>query len=260
MKLATVLAATATLALGSAVASAGPVEAAPTKPLTKAFICKYVGKPYVDERLQTGQNPILRDRKGWMVLGSYFNDAQGRSYVLAWGYPGQADLPLRDCPTPPKPTPTPTPTKTPTPTPTPTPTKTPTATPTPTPTPTPTKTPTATPTPTPTPTPTKTPTATPTPTPTPTPTVTPRPSVTGTPTVPPSPRTPLVRPTPAPTTAKPRVTVAAPVTVAPRAITRGVPAKTGADDDGAPVGLIAAGGALLAGVSGLVLRRSRRRS
>ena len=50
MKLATVLAATATLALGSAVASAGPVEAAPTKPLTKAFICKYVGKPYVDER------------------------------------------------------------------------------------------------------------------------------------------------------------------------------------------------------------------
>ena len=34
----------------------------------------------------------------------YFNDAQGRSYVLAWGYPGQADLPLRDCPTPPKPT------------------------------------------------------------------------------------------------------------------------------------------------------------
>ena len=228
MKLATVLAATATLALGSAVASAGPVEAAPTKPLTKAFICKYVGKPYVDERLQTGQNPILRDRKGWMVLGSYFNDAQGRSYVLAWGYPGQADLPLRDCPTPPKPTPTPTPTKTPTPTPTPTPTK--------------------------------TPTATPTPTPTPTPTVTPRPSVTGTPTVPPSPRTPLVRPTPAPTTAKPRVTVAAPVTVAPRAITRGVPAKTGADDDGAPVGLIAAGGALLAGVSGLVLRRSRRRS
>jgi hypothetical protein len=53
---------------------------------TKVFVCKYVGTPGVDERLQTGNNPIsvsvnaIKDYKG---VGSYFVDAQGRSFVLA---------------------------------------------------------------------------------------------------------------------------------------------------------------------------------
>ena len=51
----------------------------------KVFVCKYVGKPGVDERLQTGDNPIdvsvnaIPDYQG---VGSWFADAQGRSYVL----------------------------------------------------------------------------------------------------------------------------------------------------------------------------------
>ncbi len=51
----------------------------------KVFVCKYVGQPGVDETLQTGQNPIdvsvnaIPDYQG---VGSYFADAQGRSFVL----------------------------------------------------------------------------------------------------------------------------------------------------------------------------------
>jgi uncharacterized repeat protein (TIGR01451 family) len=51
----------------------------------KVFVCKYVGTPGVDERLQTGDNPIdvsvnaIPDYQG---VGSWFADAQGRSYVL----------------------------------------------------------------------------------------------------------------------------------------------------------------------------------
>jgi uncharacterized repeat protein (TIGR01451 family) len=51
----------------------------------KVFVCKYVGTPGVDERLQTGDNPIdvsvnaIPDYQG---VGSYFADAQGRSYVI----------------------------------------------------------------------------------------------------------------------------------------------------------------------------------
>lgn len=51
----------------------------------KVFVCKYVGTPGEDERLQTGQNPIdvsvnaIPDYQG---VGSYFADAQGRSFVL----------------------------------------------------------------------------------------------------------------------------------------------------------------------------------
>jgi len=53
----------------------------------KVFVCKYVGTPGVDERLQTGQNPIsvsVNAIKDFHGIGSYFNDAQGRSYVLAF--------------------------------------------------------------------------------------------------------------------------------------------------------------------------------
>ena len=67
----------------------------------KVFVCKYVGTPGTDERLQTGQNPIdvavsaiIEDP---VVVGSYFADAQGRSYVLAFDT-GQAEPPVTDCP------------------------------------------------------------------------------------------------------------------------------------------------------------------
>jgi len=46
----------------------------------KDYVCKYVGTPGVDERLQTGNNPI------WVATdfpeGGFFNDANGRSFVL----------------------------------------------------------------------------------------------------------------------------------------------------------------------------------
>ena len=46
----------------------------------KDYVCKYVGKPGADERLQTGQNPIWVDTAA--TEGTWFNDGQGRSYVL----------------------------------------------------------------------------------------------------------------------------------------------------------------------------------
>ena len=93
----------------------------------KVLVCKYVGTPGVNERLQTGNNPIdvsVNAIPGWPVVG-YFADGQNRSYVLSGG---------ETCPIPPTPTPTPTPTPNPTPDPTPTftPTAEPSATPTPT--------------------------------------------------------------------------------------------------------------------------------
>ncbi|WP_029138111.1 hypothetical protein [Nakamurella lactea] len=52
----------------------------------KVFVCKYVGKPGVDERLKDGKNPIsvsVNSIKPYEGVGSYFADAQGRSYVVA---------------------------------------------------------------------------------------------------------------------------------------------------------------------------------
>lgn len=66
----------------------------------KVFVCKYVGTPGIDERLQTGQNPIsvsvnaINDFQG---VGSYFNDAQGRSFVLAFDE-GQEEPSVDECP------------------------------------------------------------------------------------------------------------------------------------------------------------------
>jgi len=73
----------------------------------KYFVCKYVGTPGVNETLQTGQNPI--DVSGNaigetpVVVGSFFNDQQGRSYVLAQDT-GQPTPPASDCPPPTPPT------------------------------------------------------------------------------------------------------------------------------------------------------------
>jgi|GEM_PF-1675811 len=53
----------------------------------KVFVCKYVGTPGINERLQTGDNPIsvsVNSIKDFQGVRSYFNDAQGRSYVLAF--------------------------------------------------------------------------------------------------------------------------------------------------------------------------------
>lgn len=79
-------------------------------PAPKVFVCKYVGTPGTNETLQTGQNPIsvssnaIKDYKG---PGSYFNDAQGRSYVLVEDT-GQPEPNVSECPTPINPTPPPT--------------------------------------------------------------------------------------------------------------------------------------------------------
>lgn len=51
------------------------------KPDPKVWVCKYVGTPGVDETLKEGKNPITVSSNA--TVGTYFNDAQGRSYVLA---------------------------------------------------------------------------------------------------------------------------------------------------------------------------------
>lgn len=67
----------------------------------KVYVCKYVGTPGVDERLQTGQNPIDVSVNAIpidpVVVGSYFADAQGRSYVLAFDV-GQDEPDVSQCP------------------------------------------------------------------------------------------------------------------------------------------------------------------
>jgi len=61
----------------------------------KWFVCKYVGTPGLDERLQTGDNPISVDGHSIatypsIVLGAFFADQQGRSVVIAQDI-GQAE-------------------------------------------------------------------------------------------------------------------------------------------------------------------------
>ena len=66
----------------------------------KVYVCKYVGTPGVNETLQTGQNTIEVSvnalPNGWSV-GGYFNDNQGRSYVLAT-VPQTPEPDTNDCP------------------------------------------------------------------------------------------------------------------------------------------------------------------
>jgi hypothetical protein len=70
----------------------------------KVFVCKYVGTPGENERLQTGQNPIsvsVNAIEDWPVdIGSYFQDEQGRSLVIAFdtGQP-EPTCPPGDAPT-----------------------------------------------------------------------------------------------------------------------------------------------------------------
>jgi LPXTG-site transpeptidase (sortase) family protein len=68
----------------------------------KVYVCKYVGKPGADERLQTGQNPIevsVNTIPQPVVIGSYFPDAQGRSYVLGF-VPMDPEPSRESCPPP----------------------------------------------------------------------------------------------------------------------------------------------------------------
>src|SRR4029077_6223697 len=68
----------------------------------KAFVCKYVGTPGVDERLQTGQNPISVDFASLddiPAIGVFFTDAQGRSVVIAIDE-GQPEPGVESCPSP----------------------------------------------------------------------------------------------------------------------------------------------------------------
>lgn len=46
----------------------------------KVWVCKYVGKPGVDERLKDGKQPIQVDSDA--VVGSWFKDGQDESFVL----------------------------------------------------------------------------------------------------------------------------------------------------------------------------------
>ena len=66
----------------------------------KVFVCKYVGKPGVDERLQTGDNPISVDTnslRNFVRIGDFFNDAQGRSVAIAFDV-GQPEPSVHECP------------------------------------------------------------------------------------------------------------------------------------------------------------------
>src|SRR6476659_7207275 len=68
----------------------------------KVFVCKYVGTPGDDERLQTGDNPIsvsVNAIPGGAAVGAYFADAHGRSYVLAYDV-GQPEPDVSECPQP----------------------------------------------------------------------------------------------------------------------------------------------------------------
>ena len=68
----------------------------------KVFVCKYVGTPGADERLQTGDNPIsvsVNAIPGGAFVGAYFADAHGRSYVLAYDV-GQPEPAVSECPRP----------------------------------------------------------------------------------------------------------------------------------------------------------------
>ena len=72
----------------------------------KVFVCKYVGKPGVDERLQTGNNPIdvsINAIPDYHGVGSWFADAHDRSYVIGPEHRANehpAEPPVSACPAP----------------------------------------------------------------------------------------------------------------------------------------------------------------
>jgi hypothetical protein len=94
------LALLAPLAVAGSAMVGSSVSAAPDG--DKVFVCKYVGTPGEDERLQTGQNPIsvsVNAIPEGATVGAFFADAQGRSFVLAFDT-GQPEPPVSECPPP----------------------------------------------------------------------------------------------------------------------------------------------------------------
>src|SRR5829696_473290 len=84
------ISAAATIAAVGLVAFSAPAHAAPASSLV--WVCKYVGTPGDDERLQTGNNPIRvngnsadKDNDGQVFVGEQFADAQGRSVIVQIG-------------------------------------------------------------------------------------------------------------------------------------------------------------------------------
>jgi hypothetical protein len=68
----------------------------------QVVVCKYVGTPGVDERLQTGQNPIVVDSNALEegFTGTFpweFADAQGRSIAIRWAANAH-DGSITECP------------------------------------------------------------------------------------------------------------------------------------------------------------------
>src|SRR5918994_634145 len=84
------ISAAAPIAAVGLVAFSAPAHAAPAS--SRVWVCKYVGTPGVDERLQTGNNPIRvsgnaadKDNDGQVFVGDQFADAQGRSIIVQIG-------------------------------------------------------------------------------------------------------------------------------------------------------------------------------
>jgi hypothetical protein len=71
----------AALVVGVLAAMVGATISQAASANQKVFVCKYVGTPGVDERLKPGENPISVSSSA--TVGSVFNDAQGRSFVVA---------------------------------------------------------------------------------------------------------------------------------------------------------------------------------
>ena len=69
----------------------------------KVVVCKYVGTPGVDERLQTGNNPITPDANSLPgFTGTFpweFADAQGQSIAIRWAADSH-DGDISECPAP----------------------------------------------------------------------------------------------------------------------------------------------------------------
>lgn len=89
-----------------------PSPSSSSPPEHKWYVCKYVGTPGVDERLQTGDNPIWTDEHSIetypnIQIGDTFSDAHTHSVVIAGPYdkkvtpePSAADCPAPEGPDP----------------------------------------------------------------------------------------------------------------------------------------------------------------
>src|SRR5665647_2703688 len=64
----------------------------------KAWVCKYVGTPYVNETLKNGNDGLVWVDTG-TTQGSYFGDSQNDSYVLLVG-PHETKPDASGCPAP----------------------------------------------------------------------------------------------------------------------------------------------------------------